>query len=51
MTTLMLIYSLYAAWRILGAFEDDAAALREEKLRNGRHALPRESWWFRDSTS
>ena len=51
MTTLMLIYSLYAAWRILGAFEDDAAALRAEKLRSREEVHQRKSWWFRDSTS
>ena len=51
MTTLVLIYLLYSAWRILGAFEENAAAPQAENLRPREMAQRRESWWFRDSTS
>lgn len=50
MTTLILIYLLYVAWRLLGAIEEDVSALRVENQKPAVEASQRESWWFRDSS-
>lgn len=48
MGTLILIYLLFTAWRLLGAIEEDVSALRVENQKLRHEASQRGSWWFHD---